>query len=308
MTRILFYFKRLPWLGLLALVAAACQRGSPSLPASPSVLAATTSSPASSSTLPAPTVEPSFTPLPLAARVNGEEITQAEYQAELALYHSASGTDLAPEDEQKVLDDLVDEALLARAATENGFEIDDAMIDSRIQELAAQLGGEGALSDWMTKYDFTPQSFRLELERSIRAAWMRDHIIDGVPKEAEQIHARQILLYNADQANEVMAELEAGNDFGNLALKYDPLTGGDLDWFPRGYLPAENLEAAAFNLEPGQYTPVIETPAGFHILQVLERDPNRPLTPDALRALQIKALQEWLEMERAESEIQVLLP
>jgi peptidyl-prolyl cis-trans isomerase C len=129
-----------------------------------------------------------------------------------------------------------------------------------------------------------------------------------VPKEAEQIHARQILLYNADQANEVMAELEAGNDFGNLALKYDPLTGGDLDWFPRGYLPAENLEAAAFSLEPGQYTPVIETPAGFHILQVLERDPNRPLTPDALRALQIKALQEWLEMERAESEIQVLLP
>jgi parvulin-like peptidyl-prolyl isomerase len=232
----------------------------------------------------------------------------AEYQAELALYRSASGTDLAPEDKQKVLNDLVDEALLAQAATENGFEIDGAMIDSRMQELAVQLGGEQALSDWMTMYDFTPQSFRLELGRSIKAAWMRDHIIDAVPKEAEQIHARQILLYNADQANEVMSELEAGNDFGNLALKYDPLTGGDLDWFPRGYLPAENLEAAAFNLEPGQYTPVIETPAGFHILQVLERDPNRPLTPDALKALQIKALQEWLEMERAESEIQVLLP
>jgi peptidyl-prolyl cis-trans isomerase C len=308
MTRILFYFKRSLWFGLLALIGTACQLGNPPSPPSPSDSIATTSSPPVSTTVPTTTVEPSATPLPLAARVNGEEITLAEYQAELALYRAASGTDLAPEDEQRVFDDLVDEALLAQAAVENGFEIDDAVIDSRMQELSVQLGGEQALSDWMARYDFTPQSFRLELGRSIRAAWMRDQIIGAVPKEAEQIHARQILLYNADQANEVMTELEAGNDFGNLALKYDPLTGGDLDWFPRGYLPAENLESAAFNLEPGQYTPVIETPAGFHILQVLERDPSRPLTPDALKALQIQALQEWLEMKRAESEIQALLP
>jgi peptidyl-prolyl cis-trans isomerase C len=308
MTRIIFYFKGLIWLGFVALISTACQRGNPPLPPSPGAIVSTASNPPGNTTVPAPTIEPSLTPLPLAAKVNGYEITLAEYQAELALYRSASGTDLAPEDEQKVLDDLVDEALLAQSAVENGFVVDETVIESRLQDLAVQLGGEQALSDWMTTYEFTPQSFRLVLARSIRAAWMRDQIIAALPREAEQIHARQILLYNADQANEVMAELEAGNDFGNLALKYDPVTGGDLDWFPRGYLTAENLEAAAFSLEPGQYSSVIETPAGFHILQVLERDAQRPLSPDALRVLQIKALQEWLEMKRAESEIQVFLP
>jgi len=308
MARIIFYFKGLFWFGFLALISTACQRGKPPQSSSPTASVATTSSPLASTPSLAPTVEPSLTPLPLAARVNGYEITLAEYQAEVALYRSASGTDLAPEDEQRVLDDLVDEALLAQAAVENGFEIDEAMIETRMQDLTVQLGGGQALSDWMTMYNFTPLSFQLVLARSIRAAWMRDQIIASLPREAEQIHARQILLYNADQANEVMTELEAGNDFGNLALKYDPLTGGDLDWFPRGYLPAKNLETAAFDLEPGQFSSVIETPAGFHILQVLERGPQRPLTPDALRVLQIKTLQEWLETKRAESEIQVLLP
>jgi peptidyl-prolyl cis-trans isomerase C len=76
---------------------------------------------------------------------------------------------------------------------------------------------------------------------------------------------------------------------------------------PRGYLLEPDLEEAAFSLEPGQYSDVIATEVGYHILLVLERDPQHPLSPDAYLVMQEKALQDWLAQKRAESEI-VLAP
>ncbi len=236
------------------------------------------------------------------------EISLAEYQSELALYQAAKGTELAPEDKQRVLDDLVDGALLAQAAQEKDFTVDEAMLQERIKRLDSELGGDQALQTWLTTYHYDEQSFQRALARSIGAAWMRDQIAAAVPATAEQVHARQILLYTAAQADEIYGQLKAGNDFGNLALKYDPLTGGDLDWFPRGYLSDKKLEEAAFSLQPEQFSAVIESPSGFHILQVLERDPQHLLSPEARLALQTQAVVDWLAQRRTQSQIEILLP
>jgi parvulin-like peptidyl-prolyl isomerase len=53
---------------------------------------------------------------------------------------------------------------------------------------------------------------------------------------------------------------------------------------------------------------VIQTEAGFHILQVIERDPQRPLSPDARLALQTQALKDWLAARRQASQIEILGP
>jgi peptidyl-prolyl cis-trans isomerase C len=129
-----------------------------------------------------------------------------------------------------------------------------------------------------------------------------------VPRTAEQVHARQILLYNPAQANEVLGLLKAGNDFGNLAVEYDPVTRGDLGWFPRGYLLDPKLEEVAFGLEPGAFSEIVETVAGYHILQVLEREAQRPLSPEAWLAQQTQAVQSFLDEQRDQGEIQILLP
>jgi len=102
--------------------------------------------------------------------------------------------------------------------------------------------------------------------------------------------------------------LQAGEDFAELAEAYDPLTMGDLGWFPRGYLIDPKLDEVVFALEPGEYSGIVETSAGFHILQLIERDPQRPLAPDARMALQMRALQEWLAMRHDQSEILVFVP
>lgn len=307
MTRIQFYSRGLTLLTLFAVFLGACSLGEPkptTAPVTPSPENSISSGPVNSPT----PFQPSPTPAPLAARVNGTGITLAEYQAELARYQAAVGTDLATKDKQHVLDDLIDQVLLAQAAAEKGFVVDEGVVQDHINQLTAQLGDEQALTNWMAAHGYVEADFRQDLARSIAAAWMRDQITGAVPETAEQVHARQILLPTSEQAQNVLTQLKSGTDFAKLAADEDPVTGGDLGWFPRGYLPDSKLEEAAFSLQPDQFSDVIETRTGFHILQVIARDPKRPLDPDARLTLQAQALQNWLANRRKQSEIQVLLP
>jgi len=258
--------------------------------------------------VPTSTPVPVPTEVPLAIRINSFEITMMEYQAELDQFKAAKGSDLTSEDEKRVQDDLIDQSLLAKAAGENAFTVDSKLLEERSEALITQLGGAQALEDWKTKYGYDDTTFHQALRRSIAAVWMRDQIATSVENTADQVHVRQILLYNPGQAEEVYEQLKAGNSFQNLALKYDPITGGDLGWFPKGFLSDKEIEEAAFTLQPGQYSAIIKTSAGYHILQVLERDPARPLSPDALQALQIQAIADWIKQQREQNKIEILLP
>jgi peptidyl-prolyl cis-trans isomerase C len=263
-------------------------------------------------TLPTQTpIPPTPTPPPLAAIVNNEWITQAEFLAEVDRYHAAQealGNEVdADEADQVVLDDLIAQVLMAQAARSEGFEITEADLGSKVDALASDVGGTDALALWQSAHGYTEESFRSALKRAVETAWMRDKIISAVPGTAEQVHAQQILLYNEDTARNVADQLKAGADFTDLATLYDPNTGGELGWFPRGYLLEPALEETAFSLAPGQHSDVIESEVGYHILLVVERDAQHPLSPDAYLVMQEKALQDWLAQERAESDI-VLAP
>ncbi len=261
-----------------------------------------------SPTLTASPLLPSPTLAPLAATVNGETISLAEYQAELKRYQTAVGTDLATDDEQRVLNELIDQLLLAQGAAQSGYLADEKAVQERMDGLATHLGGEQALIDWMTMNGYDEASFRQSLARSMAAAWMRDQIAAGVPQAVEQVHARQILLYNSEEADRVLAQLRSGTNFADLAAQYDPSAGGDLGWFPRGYLLDPKLDEAAFSLQPGEFSEVIQTAAGYHILQVVEREPSYPLEPEARLVLQRRALADWLAGRRGQSQIQVFVP
>jgi len=265
-------------------------------------------SPSPAFTLTPSPIQPSVTQVPLAAIVNDEAISLAEYQAELKRYQSALGTELATDDEQRVLNDLIDQLLLAQGAAQAGYLADDKAVQERIDRLATRLGGEQALIDWMATNGYDETSFRQSLARSMAAAWMRDQIAAGVPQAVEQVHARQILLYNSEGADGVLAQLRSGTDFADLAAQYDPSAGGDLGWFPKGYLLDPKLDEVAFSLQPGEFSQVIQTAAGYHILQVIEREPGYPLEPEARLVLQRRALVDWLAGRRSQSQIRVLVP
>jgi len=254
---------------------------------------------------------PTATSVPLALTVNGEGITVAEFDAEVARYNNAQTalgrTVDSPTATSAVIEDYVAQLLLSQSARANGFTLDDAGLQARIDSLAAQIGGAEALSVWEQSHGYSDQDFRSALKRAAESAWMRDKIISTVPSNAEQVHVQQILLYNQDTAVNFLAQLNGGADFNDLAYQADPFTRGDLGWVPRGYLLNPLIEEAAFNLNVGEFSDVISTEVGFHIVRILERDPNRELSPDALLKLQELALQKWVDEQRANANV-VLAP
>ncbi len=248
---------------------------------------------------------PTATLIPVAARVNGEAISLSFYESELARFQAVAGTGLATYGEEQVIVELIDQVLLAQSAAAAGFIVDEALIEEHIQQL--ELDTE-TLTAWMSANHYTLDNFFQAMRWSIAAAWMRDQIVSEVPDTTEQVHARQILLYNLDEADRVYAQLESGADFETLATEYDPLAAGGLGWFPRGYLFVPELETVIFELNPGEYSPIIPTFLGYHIAQLIERDPNRPLAADTYRSVQLQVLQTWLTTRRNDSEIIVSLP
>jgi parvulin-like peptidyl-prolyl isomerase len=116
---------------------------------------------------------------------------------------------------------------------------------------------------------------------------------------------KQILVFSEEEAKQAQGYLQAGWTFNDLAAQYDPVSAGDLGWAPRGYLFSREVEQAAFAMQPGETSSLIQDAAGYHLLYLVERDASRLLSPDALLTLQEQALKDWLTQRKNESTIVV---
>ena len=237
--------------------------------------------------------------------MNGDLITLADFQEELARYKAAVNRDLTAEDQVIVINDLINLTLLAQAAKSEGYQVSEITLEERIAALDTE---DQPLDDWLAANGFTAESFRTYLKRAIEAAWMRDEIIADVPEEMVQIHAQQMLFYELEAAEQALTELEKGKDFSELADNYDPQTKGDLGWFPPNFLTLSELDPVLFNLDIGETSAIIETEIGYHIIKVLEKEENRPLDPAIRKILQDKAIDSWLERRWKLSTIEITLP
>ncbi len=143
------------------------------------------------------------------------------------------------------------------------------------------------------------------------ASQMIEDIVARVDDTVEQVHAQHILVATKDMAESLRDQLIDGADFAEIARIYSIDTssrpaGGDLGWFPAGYLLVPEVEAAAFELQSGELSEVIESELGFHIVQTIEHG-ERPLSPDALRQLREEAVMDWLAAQREVAEVQILI-
>jgi len=201
--------------------------------------------------------------------------------------------------EDKVLNDLITQALIEQQAQQQGITVNDEMLDAEIVALQTLVGGDAAAwQAWLDQNLFTADTFRQELRAQLLTAQMRDWVVGEVATDAIQVHARHILVSTKEQADEVLVRLNNGEDFVELARLYslDVTTreeGGDLGWFTEPELLEPLVAQTAFALEGGQISAPVATRLGYHIIQTLEFD-TLPLTAEKQEQVAKALFTEWI--------------
>ncbi|MFO7697869.1 MAG: peptidylprolyl isomerase [Anaerolineae bacterium] len=256
----------------------------------------------------------------IVAAVNGEGITVDHLREFMNLrmdgLSSQYGIDWSqPEIEplviqvqSEVLEQLIEMRLISQGAEKAGIVVDEAELAGLTFEVQQSIVGSQGFATWEEYLDtvgLSQDSFDAILSQSLLVNGLI--LAQSTSTEAEQVHARHILVTDPDLAAQLVERIAAGEDFAELAKANSEDTGtapngGDLDWFPRGMMVSE-FEDAAFALEVGETSGVITTTYGFHIIQVIEKG-SRVLSEASRQQLQQGVFIDWLENERAQADIQ----
>lgn len=207
-----------------------------------------------------------------AAIVNGDMITLYDWQYEYFAWKKASeleGSQVSDDQiRSDVLNKLVYDRVLLDFARKYDIKVTDEEMDYELINLAKQDFG-------------TVEKFEQEIKETF--GWSLSEFKSRILYNS-LVNQKLTAMYAADtnnkdqtkkQVESIREQLVAGGDFAVLAKQYsqDPgsaATGGDLGWFKRGVMVKE-FEDAAFALEPGVLSEIIETQYGYHILLVTEK-------------------------------------
>ena len=268
---------------------------------------------------PAATATPGPPPAPLAAVVNGQYILLADYERLVAIYESAlqdEGVDLDTEEgkaeaaqiRENVLEGIVDSTLMRQEAAKMGLVLSAEEVDAQVLADIEDGGGQAAFEEWLQATGQTDADYREMLYDLMLSDLVLEVLSDALPTEADQVHVRHIAVSSEEAAQEILAQLQQGADFEELAAErsedlWTKDDGGDLGWFCAGVVAPE-MEQVAFAMDVGEVGRVVQIEDGYHVIQVLERDPEHPVSPDLKMDLELVAFEQWLEQLRATAVIE----
>ena len=273
---------------------------------------------------PSPEASPTIAPTPtppeaLAAMVNGQHLFLADYEQRVAQYEEAlfdQGIDPNTEEGQgylrearsDVLEGMIDTAIVEQEAPALGVTLTDDQLQAQVQSDIDTGGGEDAFEEWLQITGLTRDDYREMLREHMISQRVMEVVTADVGDTAEQVHVRHIMVESEEGALEIQTMLQEGADFVALARERsaDLATkdnGGDLGWFPRGFVAVE-LENVAFGLQPGQISDIVRLGEGYHIIQLVEREAAYPLSPEMQLDLRLAIFDEWLAEKRNSATIE----
>ena len=212
------------------------------------------------------------------AKINGEEITRTEYnslwgQVVLQLGEEPTGT-TKTEYQQQLLQYMVESEVIKQDAVELGVDLSDEAIEEGFVSLVGSASTDPAVIADLESVGLTVEDARV----SVIDELCRDYLYNQIAAETTTTTLpktytllEHILVSSETTANALMAQIQAGADFNELATTYSEdyysaIDGGNLGWAATTDWVAE-FAAAAEALEVGEISGLVQSDYGYHIIR-----------------------------------------
>ena len=271
--------------------------------------------------------------------VNGTTITQKALAFEtqrmieqMARQGQVPNEEIMPQVREDVLNRMIEEELLYQDSQTKEIKVSDARVTEELASIKQRFPSEKEYQDALAGIDMSEAELTRKITRGMAIEQLiKNHVIQGTAvsdvesrafydqnarmfEKPEQIQARHILIkVEGDVTDEQKAEARTkiemvrkkavdGGDFAALASEYSEgpsrAKGGDLGYFSRGQM-VKPFDDAAFALEPGKISEVVETQFGYHIIEVTDRQPASVVSYETAQA----QIVERLKQEKSRREI-----
>lgn len=213
------------------------------------------------------------------ASVNGQPITREQFFSRL---EEIAG--------DQVLEQMITELVIAQAEGTHGVAISEEEIVAELDAVKESFGSEEAFQTELARYNLTEERllYEIRLNLILTKLSQKDVVVSDEEVEQffeenkdlldlpEQIRVSHILVETEDEAEEILAQLEEGADFAELARAKSIDTasgvqGGEIGFIHRESPVVEEFKSAAFALDVGELSQPVESQFGWHIIRVEER-------------------------------------
>ncbi|EKE10846.1 MAG: hypothetical protein ACD_15C00193G0007 [uncultured bacterium] len=185
--------------------------------------------------------------------------------------------------EKKLLNKLIENRVVEKLAAEEGISITKEMAMQNVSREMKNYGSEEYvkknllhLYGWNID-DFVEKLVKPDLYRKELESKMRETEVDFVKAE--------------EKIKKVQEELNKKKDFSEMATKYSEAesakNGGDLGWFTADQMIPE-IAFSVFPMKKGDRSDIIESPLGFHIIQVEDRKTEDGIDKVKVRQILVK--------------------
>ncbi|HEY3888994.1 MAG TPA: peptidylprolyl isomerase [Caulobacteraceae bacterium] len=241
------------------------------------------------------------------ATVDGQTVWASDVKREAAaqgLISEGDPLDASSALFHQALDEVIDQKLLAGEATRRNLA-NDPQTKRRLAAARERILGDMLVESMVEK---------TVSESSIRGLYDEELKLS---KQADEFHARQIVLSNQADAQAVKKLLAAGGSFDTLAMQrsVDAATrfnGGDLGYFTIDVMPPAYADALR-TAKTGDLIGPFQTDAGWVIMKVEDRRLEAPVSleaarPQIVRFLTYNEVRDLLEKLRRRSQVRLLIP
>lgn len=279
----------------------------------------------------------------IVAKVNGTTFTQKDLETEVdrLIPQMTFHRNVPPEKRKnyygKALDELINRELQYQDAKAKDIKIEKEKIDAQLEKFKKRFKSEKEYQAALKQEKSTEEQVRARIEKELlaQAAYTRNVTEPAKMsepalkeyyeknaaklKQPESAKLRIISTTDEKKAQDILAKIKQGDDFGELAygLSEDSyrVKSGDVGYIHKGRMLPE-IDAVAFKLKAGEVSDIIKAENNWFIIKVEDKKPEQQMTFEETKAKLQKELEaeranelkkKWIDNLRAKAKIEILL-